>query len=362
MVYANQGNIPYPSLIYSLQQFPVETANQNLALVSEEVCFTLTDELGNYYYHFYYYCDARYTIKNNGSATQQTIGIAVFFEGNETFGVVPEFLVDGRIKEYRVEMIDDKYETPIGSLVDNSRFWLLIDVDFPENSSVTVQVKYRNCLRSAGDVEYKDVLAYGPDYTSPYTWDGDTLYTMTIENKSNNYFWITDIQFYDSKGILKEKKFREMGFLFTVIDEVTTSIQISRLRFSDKRYAYPVIIHLSSLYYGYTQEQLFFDFNIRNANGIPVSKKLLDKDTLLLFTGEQLRILRNIFYAQYGYKFTDPKLKGLFNGDKCLPYSQIQNVKGTIFNESLITDFERANIEIIKGMEALRHNGGVVYQ
>lgn len=78
-------------------------------------------------------------------------------------------------------------------------------------------------------------------------------------------------------------------------------------------------------------------------------KELLDDKSLRLLSSAQLRVLRNAFYAFYGYNFRDENLKLFFS--KLSP--SWYGVNGN-FNEKLLTEIERNNVNKILKEEANR--------
>jgi len=77
--------------------------------------------------------------------------------------------------------------------------------------------------------------------------------------------------------------------------------------------------------------------------------RLFNNKSLRLLSNSQLRILRNAFYAFYGYNFRDKNLKSFFSKFDPAWYSVNKN-----FNESIFTEIERNNINKILEEEAHR--------
>jgi hypothetical protein len=80
-----------------------------------------------------------------------------------------------------------------------------------------------------------------------------------------------------------------------------------------------------------------------------LTKRRLYPYELFLLTVNQLRIMRNIFYAQYGYIFRTRDLEKAFTVDEAM----IEYEPDPGFKESLLTDTDRANIQTIRHLEAL---------
>ena len=81
------------------------------------------------------------------------------------------------------------------------------------------------------------------------------------------------------------------------------------------------------------------DFNEKE-----LSEELIKQQDLFFLSNDQLRLLRNAFYAIHGYDFKSQDLKEYFSGFSW--YKPNPN-----FSESDFTEIERKNIELIRQME-----------
>ena len=75
-----------------------------------------------------------------------------------------------------------------------------------------------------------------------------------------------------------------------------------------------------------------------------LSEELIKQQDLFFLSNDQLRLLRNAFYAIHGYDFKSQDLKEYFSGFNW--YKPNPN-----FSESDFTEIERKNIELIRQME-----------
>ena len=75
-----------------------------------------------------------------------------------------------------------------------------------------------------------------------------------------------------------------------------------------------------------------------------LSEELIKQQDLFFLSNDQLRLLRNAFYAIHGYDFKSQDLKEYFSGFSW--YKPNPN-----FSESDFTEIERKNIELIRQME-----------
>ena len=92
---------------------------------------------------------------------------------------------------------------------------------------------------------------------------------------------------------------------------------------------------------------MFLGFREKN-----ISKKLLSKSDLFTLSKRQLSILRNSFYAKYGYNFKNKEVKAYFEANcrnQGLEYKVNPNFSESDFNET-----ERENIELIREMENIK--------
>jgi hypothetical protein len=331
----------------------METYNPNLVLLSEQAHITITDEQSGKYFNYVYYTDTEYIIKSERGSHVQTIGITSNFGSEYDCGFPSslEFFVDGKKREYMV--------TLNRNYTDETHFYLeyqlTIDVSFHEDIPVSVRVVYDNYLISEHDETRKNILCGTNSFYKDrsYTWNNNVEYVLLLENRSNNLFWVSDIIIGNKINLLDIDLFKT-GVEYTIIDDHTTKLRLKPVMQNENNNKIHLKIILSSIFCAFSDGSLKFDFIPHDADGIPVSKEILKPYKLLLLTSGQLRILRNAFYAQYGYAFRDTELREMFqkipgNADK-----PILNAKSSVFSESLFNQIERENIRIIRELETLR--------
>lgn len=83
-----------------------------------------------------------------------------------------------------------------------------------------------------------------------------------------------------------------------------------------------------------------------------LTKEKLSKSDLFTLSKKQLSILRNSFYAKYGYDFKNPELREYFETN-CKAQGITYKVNPN-FSESVFNEVERKNIELIKEMENMK--------
>jgi hypothetical protein len=343
----------YPYYIESLQQFPTETYNPNLVLLSEQAHITITDEQSGKYFNYVYYTDTEYIIKSENGSHVQTIGITSNFGSEYDCGFPSslEFFVDSKKREYTA--------TLNRNYTDETHFYLeyqlTIDVSFPEGIPVSVRVVYDNYLISEHDETRKNILCGTNSFYKErsYTWNNNAEYVLLLENRSHNFFWVSDIIIGNKINLLDIDLFKA-GIEYTIIDDHTTKLCLTSVIQNENNNKIHLKILLSSIFYAFSDGSLQFDFIPHDADGTPVSQEILKPYKLLLLTTGQLRILRNAFYAQYGYVFQDLELQKLFKIKPDLADRPILNAKSSAFNESLFNQIERENIRIIRDLETLK--------
>lgn len=79
-------------------------------------------------------------------------------------------------------------------------------------------------------------------------------------------------------------------------------------------------------------------------------KRYLSAAELQGLSAYELRIARNEIYARYGRKFTDPALNSYFSGKAWY----VPVVDADKFNDNVLTNIEKANLETIKRVEAIK--------
>jgi hypothetical protein len=113
-VHAQQNQQIYPYIIDSLQQHPEREFNPGLAMLSERVHITVTDEMGRDVYRLYY-IDAEYVIKNEGEICSHSVGITStygYLTSRHEWGYPEslEFFVNGERRDYQAELVNQKFE------------------------------------------------------------------------------------------------------------------------------------------------------------------------------------------------------------------------------------------------------------
>jgi hypothetical protein len=264
-----------------------------------------------------------------------------------------EFFVNGEKREYQAKLREIEQDIGYRTRLHHE-YVLFIDVEFPQNIPVTVRVRYHNLVLHDEGVEntYRDTIPCGTGRRN-----GPAEYTLIVENRSHDLFWITGTSGIIPQINLLDKDLVELGVEYTVIGDNVTGFRLTPLRQNKDMDAKIV---LSRNFYAYAKGTLLFDFIPYINRGIEVSEEILKPYKLLLLTSRQLRILRNAFYAQYGYNFKDPELRDLFQEMQDQWERPILNARSSIFSESLINQIERENISIIRELELLKDYSSII--
>jgi hypothetical protein len=330
-----------------LQQFPRDMGNNNLIITQYDANIRITGNFENT-------INNTYVIRNEGEECAATIGIA-FYTDRDDNNFVPKaikFFANGVLKTHRIEY--NKLNIPAWPY---DECLVMIDVIFPHGEEVAIELSYQD---SKWDVLMdKSGISFG-SYES--NWGSIAPLSMTIENDSNDEVWISDIDMETLTG--------SNNFYFSVYRTLMASQHLNVFKFY-KRYT--------------ASDPLFCDFIIVNENKINIlltdsfdritkiitsynrgsigtwrrfvlSEEKIYSDklslhSLSLLTANQLRIVRNAIYAKYGYVFQDRNLQQLF---ETIPFRQIRNIVSDVFDDSLITEVDRANIETIRQMEMIK--------
>jgi hypothetical protein len=307
-----------------------------------------------------------YTIRNSGDEYKTTIGILFLeLQGGPNPDILNlQFFVDN--KKINYYKIDNYASVNLGEkiieLPQRSTCWALIDVTFPKNSIVTVEVQHTGIHSSYNhpSLEYFPGLLY---------WKGPTKFSVELINEDINkveFYWISNIAFasktYTDYGQRHELNTNEYLQMLQDIDK--SIIEIKRkngntflIEFKEDFYnKYPRNIRLEWRLWGVAHvEYIFFDREENNEYSIllnfpkendDITKRLLSPYELIFLTNNQLRVMRNAFYARHGYTFKTEDMKAMFKSIYINPN----------FHEGMLTDIDRANIETIKKLEALTEN------
>lgn len=223
------------------------------------------------------------------------------------------------------------------SLVDDK-----IEINFsliiPESSSRSIVISYRN-LQSGTSPLNMNYWYNIHLYKNP---NGEPVNMSFAYNASRNpelYISSIDIKNSRDESVLKSLNVERS-------DKKTTKWSFRLPDYiSSENNEY---LKVSLLYYGLDTEDshLYISHNGDTIywNNEDLMTKLIKQQDLFFLSNDQLRLLRNAFYAIHGYDFKSQDLKEYFSGFSW--YKPNPN-----FCESDFTEIERKNIELIRQME-----------
>ena len=330
-----------------------------------------------------------YVIRNAGDEYHATLGLLlVGRQGRDAAALQVRFYIDGRLiphtepvnRSREFVMGETRIERPFGATA-----WALIEVLFPAHSTVIIQVSY---IHVYGIPAYNSLSSafHIPHFPYLYHWGGHTRFSVEIINDTdlrNNveHRWIYSIFFRRIDGTWSEN-IRTVLYLQNIQGLETEHMSIQRsagntikIEFSPEFLAnFHRSLVIETMPVGGTGTDdtdigEFFRFQHHNSSenwssrevylslstlgieafqfyDINITQRELAPYQLLFLTKNQLRIMRNAFFARHGFMFQSEDLRNFFGS--LWNYQQNPN-----FHEGLLTDIDRANIAIIQRLEAL---------
>jgi hypothetical protein len=332
-----------------------------------------------------YQITGTYTIRNTGGEYQATLGL--FFDPVPYAYTEPaltgadlRYLVDGKQVPF-TEILVPRIRESTGA--EWSASWALIDILFPANGVLTVQVQYKRDFVTT-DIGNTVFAIYGdrPFYllylSAEENWDywkGTPDFSLEVINdfiRQNGFFWqtfenqwVADIKFSHiedaDKNIDMSKYLQSLQGLETELMQIRRlSGNSFRIDFTEefaKNYqrSFGIFIRGWSAevgsYLSYRGTGMVLAFLDRDSANI--SQRELAPYELVFLTNSQLRLVRNAFYARHGFIFKSQNLREAFDflWSFGLPFDP-----DIPFDESMLTDAERANIAVIQRLEAMLGN------
>ena len=333
-----------------------------------------------------------YTIRNSGDAYQATLGILIYqFMGEDIPPAALEiqFSIDGNHLDH-AEIVNDRRVTIMDGneqeLEMGHTSWALFEVLFPENSTIIVQVQHRYASGyyptevSMGGYFFSYNTKYLSFFPDLLYWRGSTKFSMEVINNFVQSYnvearWIYDIFFERMTGDDLERNWAD-GNLYVPFQDIlstrehliefealgTNLMKIQRLNSNTFRidfteeftcnFARSFIIGLNAwggeggghFLSHDSSGELMLGFLEHNRN---ISQRELAPYELVFLTNSQLRVIRNAFFARYGFIFRSEDLQRIFRA--------VRNVipPNPNFTEDMLTEIDRANIATIQRLETL---------
>jgi hypothetical protein len=344
-----------------LCEYPEEQYSRDIYIVSEDIYIDIAQNYG-------YTARYMYLVENKGEAINISLGFFLrpYPQSGEGFEARPEI---------RYFKINDEIITPIitetGTVPDNSRVitdisfdriisgWIYIPIQFDKNEVVKIELSYAsNCNHG----QYGQGIYY-ESYPFLLKTADETVINMFITNNWDDIYFTNFI----SKSNIFENSFNSFdelrrnkvlsGDLYAISKLNENSWIITVSHNFVKRYT-PffgfILVFAKSWspsgltpYFSFTGNGVvIFPRNNSFDDVINVSETPLDITVVIFMTKNQLRLLRNAFYARHHYPFRDKDLQSFFEYNSLGYYSADDN-----FNEALLTNIERMNIDMIKELE-----------
>jgi hypothetical protein len=393
--------------VSGLLQYGENIDRNNLELLKDEETIILpkwTEDVTSYYS-----IKSEYVIKNTTNKDlRSTLGL--FFYSTFFYGEVKDKDME---LEFYVNNVKTAYKIITPSKVVDwdgyTAYWAVIDIAIPVDAVVAIQTQYFNIT---GVSNYSNggsaIVAYNIpttiDHKESLYWKGNPELIIHIENfsfaswadeKYFEYCWISDIVFItkehnipmgtgeewldsiamtgrytdymlDYKGNFSMANnfiglydFSKSLFSVTKTSECSWSITFQNKFFESYERSFVIQIKYwaSSPQDGYcyvsaSPPSIYLDvYGVGSTESGIISKRKLAPFELIFLTKHQLRIMRNAFYAQYGYIFKSQDLVKAFenNIDAGFIYASNPN-----FSESMLTDIDKANIETIRKLEEMK--------
>lgn len=230
-------------------------------------------------------------------------------------------------------------------------FFAFIDIMFPAKKETKIMV-------------YD--LSYINKKDRNFTFKGSPRFTATIGNHFIDRFrfrpffeieeyWINDIFFNklgeESLVSILEQKGSLSNDLFCIrkTNENTWEIEFTKKFVDEHRNNLTFEIEWGLWgYIGWPGRSRGLQFN---------SEERITPYQYIFLTNKQLYVVRNAYYARHGYIFQNQNLGRMMHENFFAPsFGNINYKENPNFKESMLTDIDRANIEIIKRLEMLTEN------
>lgn len=262
-----------------------------------------------------------------------------------------QFTVNGKIVPYKVtKSINDRDYWKVD-------YWYYIDVEFISGAATEITTSYSSYLLTGvrGMIIRCAINGSYPD------WSDNATYTVYLEHEMEDYYWISNIAFVDrvdntkscdlNKDLQKLDKLETDGYTIHKLGDGKWKIDFNQSFI--KQYNDEFYIKILDTYTPYSYFDLYPKTGVRlsylDTDASNISGRILGRYELMFLTNTQLKIMRNAFYARYGYIFKDAYLNNFFH----VECDNIKYKENPNFKESMLNDVERFNAATIKKLEAL---------
>jgi hypothetical protein len=353
----------YEYLISGLAKYDAQNPKYDQLILLDEKVFIKVNES--------FEVTQEYVIQNPGENINLKAGIIVLddvpYQSSEPVPRNIHFWIDDIECKFEIKLHEDIRTTQRDEQVRKVN-WVLINIDFPKNSTKTIKLQYTNS-NTLYLMETQGVLGILYNYPNKYfsnyvNWGNSSHYSLIIENSFAKDFietyWVSDILFYSNDD---ENTVKMSNFLRSMHSPQNEYFTINRkdenvfeIHFSDMfnfKYQHMLNLYirrwggeLGAYCYFYESDLSLNSGDVSWHEEERISKRRLAPYELVFLTNKQLRLMRNAFYARHGYIFKDNALKKAFS----MIFGYRENHD---FSESMLTDIDRANIVIIGELERI---------
>ena len=297
---------------------PVEQNQTNVEMKEETINMELFDS--------YYSITVDFIFYNNGGDENLLVGFPYLLQKQGGMTITSIYDFKTWVNDVLVEHSNNSIkisEQGVFERIANHAFTK--NVNFPSREITRIKVQYN---ADYGEVPYEIMASYY--YGSGRPWDKNIgKITINIRNNINKFdAWIYQ---FDIPRINASDHIKWQGDTMRITLENVEPEEDDILQ-----------IYLADRLWDYYPPVL-------TANRFRDRAGVLDRSKLSLLSSAQLRLLRNAFYALYGYNFRDENLKSIF-----MDVFKGFYIVNSNFNENLFTEAERRNINMILEEERRR--------
>jgi hypothetical protein len=303
--YSNDGWIEISGGNYSI----VDSQNSEIRLIRERMIIDL--------YETYYNIRISYTFYNDGPTVTLDIGFPEYATPEHYMAGLSNFrsYINGKSVETRY-VRNSSYVLKNKAGINNIEAWHIKKVTFTNNKELNSIVEYSGQYSALGGYGGALVYLYG---TARCWKNGIENFTIEVNNHAN--LWINE--------------FKTQFVNYTLKNEDDILIINAK----------QIIPNLNDTF------ELYVSTNYRRFLWADDTgwyfKDVINENELKFFSKDQLRILRNSLYAWHGFIFSSKDMIDFFN-------KQSWYRPNNSFNENLLSENERKNIELIRAEERRR--------
>lgn len=296
------------------------TEDPFITLANEQISIILEDDYIHYKIDFEF--------NNSGNETTYDIGFPVYFDSGYDKSSLYEDNIPLNGFSTTVNGSSVSFEKKVEKTSNGIVAWYIKKVTFAHNSITNVSIEYDSKYGRTGGMPISIYWA-NYFYGSANTWKGVIKeFKITITNNSNKY-----INSFDNK--LTNSNVPSIS----VKGDNSTEIIYTNIK-PDKD---------SQFSFGLINKK--FIGGLLDDSSADTKNLQLSRIGIIFYTSEQLRLLRNLFYAMNGYIFKDAELTSFFN-NSLKYYKKYKPQYNNVDNK--LNNIEKRSIEVIQQIEKER--------